>query len=72
MVAQEGLGLSVGRFLGFFYADYSMVRAQDSEWLQNALNILIGLFRWYDIVINVTKSWTMAYQPGAQRSGMLE
>ena len=31
MVAQEGLGINVGRYLGFFYSDNSMIGARDSE-----------------------------------------
>ena len=43
-VAKEGLVINVGRCLGFFYDGNGMVRARDSEWLQNALNVLISLF----------------------------
>ena len=72
MVVQEGLGLNVGRCLGFFYTDDGMVEAQESEWLQKSLNVLIDLFYRYGLVKNVEKSWTMTYQPGALRSGMSE
>ena len=43
-VVQEGLGLNIWIFLGVFYANDNMIGAQDSEWLQNALNIIISLF----------------------------
>ena len=49
-VAQEGLGLNVGICLGVFYAENGMLGARDSEWLQNALNVLIGLFHLYRFV----------------------
>ena len=42
-VAQKGLVINVGIFLGVFYNGDGMVRARDSEWLQNALNVIIGL-----------------------------
>ena len=48
--------LNLGRFLGIFYADDSMIRAQDSECLQNVLDVTICLFRQYGIVANVVKS----------------
>ena len=43
LVKHEGLGLAVGRCLGLFYANDSMVGLRDPEWLQGALNILIGI-----------------------------
>ena len=69
-VAQEGLGLNVGRCLGIFYADDGIIGARYSEWLQNALNVIIDLFRKYGLVKNIVKSWTMTCQPGTLRSGM--
>ena len=71
-VAQEGLRLNVGRCLGVFYANYGMVGACDSEWLQKALNIPIGFFRRYGIIANAEKSRTIMCQPEALRLGMLE
>ena len=32
-VAQEGLRLNVGIYLGFFFSNNDMVGSQDSEWL---------------------------------------
>ena len=43
-VAQEGLVLNVERYRVVFYAKDGMIGAQDSEWLHNVINILIGLF----------------------------
>ena len=42
-VAQEGLGLNVGIFLGVLYAKDFMIRVQDSEWIKNAHNITVLL-----------------------------
>ena len=69
-VSQYSVGLNVGRCLVLFYADDVMVGAQDSEWLQNALNFIIGLFWRYRLFANVTKSQTITFQPGALWSGM--
>ena len=44
LVAQEGLGLTVGRCMGLFYAEDNVVGSWDKEWLQGALNVFIGLF----------------------------
>ena len=49
----------VGRCLGLIYADDSVVELQDPEWLQGALNVLIGLFHLYGLVANVAKSKAM-------------
>ena len=58
--------------MGVFYAENGMVKAQDSEWIQNYLNVPIGLFWWYGIVANVLKSRTMTRQPRTLRLGMLK
>ena len=47
LVAHEVLVLVVGRCLGLLYSDDSVVGLQDLEWLNVALNVLIGLFRRY-------------------------
>ena len=49
-----------------------MFRAQNSEWLQNALNVLIGLFCKYRLITNVPKSRTIIFQSGALQSIMSE
>ena len=71
-MAQEGLGLNMGRLLVVLYSNNSMVGAQNSSWLHNALKILISLFWYYRIVGNVGKLQTMMFQPKALRSVMLE
>ena len=68
VVAQEGLGLDVGRCLVVFYADNVMFVTWESDWLHNVLNVIISLFRRYGIVINIAKSRMIACQPGALRS----
>ena len=58
--------------IGLLYADDGVVGSQDPEWLQGALNGLIGLLRRYGLVENVAKSKAMASHPGTLRYGMLE
>ena len=72
MVAHDGLGLAVGRCLGLFNAIGSMVGLQDPEWIQGTLNVLIGFFRRYGLVANVTKSNAITFQIEEIRSGMPE
>ena len=43
-LGQDGLGLDVGICLVFFCADNGIIRSRELEWIQNALNVLIGLF----------------------------
>ena len=61
----------MGIYLGVFYTYVGMVGAQDSEWLQYTLNIIIGLFQRYGLVGNVVKYWTITCQTGALQLGML-
>ena len=56
LVDQEGLGLAIGRCLVLLYADYGVVGLRDPEWIQGALNVLVGLFHWYILVVIVAKS----------------
>ena len=51
-VSHEGLCLNLGRCLEVFCADNVIIGAWDSEWIQNALNILSGLFRRYGIIVD--------------------
>ena len=71
-VAHEGMGLNLGRCLVVIYANNGIIRSQESEWLQNAVNVLICLCSWYGIIANVTKSQTMTYQPRSIWLGMSE
>ena len=49
-----------------------MVGSHELDWLQHAMNVLVGFFRSYGLAANVANSRTMTYQPGALRAGMLE
>ena len=71
-VAHDGMGKTVGRCLGVFYANDGMVGSREPDWLQHTMNILVGLFRRYGLAANVNKSHTMTCQPGAIWAGMLE
>ena len=71
-VAHDSMGEAVGRFLGVFYADNSMVVSRESEWLQHSMNVLVGLFLWHGLTAKFSKSRMMMYQPGALSSGMSE
>ena len=55
-VSHYNLGDTVGRFLGFFYADDYTVGSRDLDWLQHEMNVLVGLFRRYGLAANVSKS----------------
>ena len=48
-VSQDGLGETVRRCLGFVYADDDMVGSQDADWIQHAMNVLVGLFQRYGL-----------------------
>ena len=55
LVAHEGPGLAVRRYLGLFYANNGMVGLWDPEWPQGNLSVIIGLFRRYGPVAIVFK-----------------
>ena len=42
------------------------------EWIQGALNVFIGSFRWYGLVENVEKYKAVKCQPGTFQSRMSE
>ena len=71
-VDPDGLGETFGQCLGVFYADYDMVGSRESEWLQHAMNVLVGLLRRYGLAAKFSKSRTMTCQTGALRAGMSE
>ena len=64
-VALDGLGETVGRCLRALYSNNGMVVSRESEWIQHAMNVLVGLFRRYGLAANISKSRTMTFQPGA-------
>ena len=49
----------MGRSMGVFYADNGFIVFQDPEWIQGAVNVLIGLFYRVRLVANVAKNKTM-------------
>ena len=55
-----------------FYANDSLVGSRDLEWLQGPLKILIGLFRQYGMVDNISKSKAMTFHPRETWSRMSE
>ena len=58
-VIQEGLVHAVVWSLGVLYMDHGLLGLRYPEWLQGALNVLIGLFLWIGLAANVAKSKTM-------------
>ena len=65
-VYQDGLGETVVRCFGEFYADDVMVGSCDLDWLQHAMNVLVGLFRSYGLAANVAKSCSI-YKDSADK-----
>ena len=66
------MGLALGQCLGLFNAENGIMISSDIEWLQGALNVLIGILWRCGLVENVAKSKAMTCQPGAIRYRMLE
>ena len=62
LVAQEGLGLVLGRCLVLFYDNNGMVGLWYMEWLQGAMIVLIGLFFRYRMVLSAAKYKSMTCQ----------
>ena len=44
-----------------FCADYGLLVSQYPEWMQGALNVLVGLFQWIGLADNIAKSKTMTF-----------
>ena len=70
-VTHDRMGEAIGRCLGFSYANDFMVGSRDVEWLHHLIRVLVGLFWWYGLVANISKSQTMTFQPVALRLGCL-
>ena len=47
-----------------------MVGSRYLEWLQHAMNVLVGIFQRYGFAAIVSKSRNMTCQPSALRSGI--
>ena len=66
--AKSGYGDHVRNFLALFYVDDGYIASQNKEQLQEALDILIGLFEHAGPVTNVTKTKAMTCIPGYIRT----
>ena len=55
MTVAHGMGEAVGRYLGVFYTDDSMVGSRDAEWIKHLMNFLVGLFQQYCLAANIAK-----------------
>ena len=58
--------------MGAFYTDDGMIGSRDPEWIQGAINVLIGLFRRVFLMANDEKSNTLTCQPGSVITGVSE
>ena len=47
-----------------------MIVSRDPDWLQNSINVMLGLYQGYGLADNIAKYRSMMYQPGALRSRM--
>ena len=71
-VIHDRLGHAVGKMLGVFWAENGIIGSRDPEWLQGALNVLIGLIHQIGLMENFAKSQMMMCQLGEIRLGMSE
>ena len=69
---QYGMGETVEQCVGILYAGNGMFGSRERDWLQHAMNVLVGLFRMYGLVANIIKSCKMTCQPRSLQAGMLE
>ena len=68
--AKSGYDDHVQNFLDLFYVDDSYITSQNKEQLQEALDIIIGLFESAGLVTNVTKTKAMTCIPGKIRTSL--
>ena len=68
----DGLGIAIGMIIGVFYADDVIMGSQDPEWIQGAINELIGIFHRVRLMANIEKSKTMTCHLGKIRTGISE
>jgi hypothetical protein len=55
-------------FFAIFYIDDTYFASQDAEFLQRALDIVVGLFEWVGLQTNTKKTQTMICTPGRIRT----
>ena len=58
--------------MGLFYTDNDVMRSKYPEWLQGALDAIIGNLCRHRLVVDVAKSKDMTCQTGTLRSGVLK
>ena len=58
----------IGEILSLIYADDDQLSAVDREWLQRALNILVGLFERMGLKVNIAKTKFMICLPSSHHS----
>ena len=63
-IAHGGISMAAGKSFGVFYADDVLFGLRYLEWLQGALNFLIGIFYRVVIMANVAKFRTVIFQTG--------
>ena len=62
-VARVGIGEEVRLLLACFYADNGLIASRDPDFLQQAFDILMGLFDRFSLGTNVEKMAIMICQP---------
>ena len=67
-----GLAYAVGQCMGMFFADDVLFWSRDPEWIQGYPNGIIGLFRQYILVANITQFKAMMCQPEEIQSRISE
>ena len=60
----------IGEILSLIYADDDQLSAMDREWLQRALNILVGMFERMGLKVNIAKTKFMICLPSSHHSHM--
>ena len=58
--------------MGMFYEDEGIIGSREPQWIQGAINALIGLFIRVGLLVNVSKYKTMNSQPGEIHTGVSE
>ena len=68
----DGLAHAVGQCMGMFCADDVLFWSRDPEWIQGYPNGIIGLFRQYILVANITQFKAMMCPPEEIQSRISE
>ena len=70
--ARDGLGDWVAKILVAFYVDDGLIASRDPVWLQESLDVLIGLFERIGLFTNAAKAKVMVCIPGRIREDYTE